>query len=244
MRSVMKRMMVVLVIAAVLTVQMPGKAAAVGKPIEMTLNYSTILVKLHGKQTLKVSSVAPSGAGKSVKYEIANRRVASVTKRGVIKGKKIGVTTIRVTSKKNKSLRKLVKVIVAVYVPTKVKLSAASVKMKVDQKKTLKATVTPKKVLAANKKGTWISSDAEIVSISSKGVMVAHREGTATITFVTLNGKRAACAVTVQAQGGTPAPSAPQQTPAVPATGGTITIAPASGSSVSAGIVSGSAMES
>lgn len=73
--------------------------------------------------------------------------------------------------------------------------------------------------------------------------MVAHREGTATITFVTFNGKKAACAVTVDAQGGIPAPSAPQQTPAVPDSGGTITTAPASGSSVSAGIVSGSAME-
>lgn len=148
----MKRMMVMVVIVAVLVVQMPGEATAAARPMEMALNYTTVLVKLHGKQTLKVSSIAPGGASKAVKYEIANRKIASVTKKGVVKGKKIGVTTIRVTSKKNKSLKKLVKVIVAQFVPTKVKMSTVSVKMKVDQKKSLKATVTPKKVLSSNKK--------------------------------------------------------------------------------------------
>ena len=55
--------------------------------------------------------------------------------------------------------------------------------MKVDQKKSLKATVTPKKVLSSNKKGVWISSDTDIVSVSSKGVMTARQEGQAVVTF-------------------------------------------------------------
>ena len=41
MRSVMKRMMVIVMIVAVLTAQMPGKAAAAAKPIMMSLNYSS-----------------------------------------------------------------------------------------------------------------------------------------------------------------------------------------------------------
>ena len=36
MRSVMKRMMVIVMIVAVLTAQMPGKAAAAAKPIMMS----------------------------------------------------------------------------------------------------------------------------------------------------------------------------------------------------------------
>ena len=39
----MKRMMVIVMIVAVLTAQMPGKAAAAVKPIMMSLNYSTVL---------------------------------------------------------------------------------------------------------------------------------------------------------------------------------------------------------
>ena len=50
MRSVMKRMMVIVMIVAVLTAQMPGKAAAAAKPIMMSLNYSTVLVKVHGNR--------------------------------------------------------------------------------------------------------------------------------------------------------------------------------------------------
>ena len=49
MKSVMKRMMVMVVIVAVLVVQMPGEATAAARPMEMALNYTTVLVKLHGK---------------------------------------------------------------------------------------------------------------------------------------------------------------------------------------------------
>ncbi|WP_455058455.1 Ig-like domain-containing protein [Jutongia sp.] len=221
MRSVMKRMMVIVMIVAVLTAQMPGEAAAAAKPIMMSLNYSTVLVKVHGKQTLGVSSIAPNGASKAVKYEIANRKVATVSKKGVVKGKKVGITTIRVTSKKNKKLKKLVKVIVADKVPTKVKMSSSSLKMKVAQTKTLKATVTPAKVLNVYKKGSWVSTDTETVSVSSKGVLTAHQEGTVSIIFTTLNGKRAVCQVTVtadQAAAVTEAPAAVNTPiPAIPA---------------------------
>ena len=231
MRSVMKRMMVIVMIVAVLTAQMPGKAAAAAKPIMMSLNYSTVLVKVHGKQKLGVSSIAPNGASKAVKYEIANRKVATVSQKGVVKGKKIGVTTIRVTSKKNKKLRKLVKVIVADKVPTKVKMSS-SLKMKVAQKKTLKASVSPAKMLKVYKKGSWISTDTETVSVSSKGVLTAHREGTVSVIFTTLNGKRAVCQVTVMvdqaaaatttvvpAAVNTPVPAQPSSGAAVTSTG-------------------------
>ena len=103
----MKRMMVIVMIVAVLTAQMPGKAAAAAKPIMMSLNYSTVLVKVHGKQTLGVSSIAPNGASKAVKYEIANRKVATVSKKGVITAKKAGKTTI--TIKVGKKIKVTVK---------------------------------------------------------------------------------------------------------------------------------------
>lgn len=234
MKSVMKCMVVMMVIVAVLSVQMPGEVVvAAGRPLEMTLNYKTALVKLHGKQTLKVVSIAPGGASRAVKYETANRGIASVSRKGVIKGKKIGVTTIRVTSKKNKKLKILVKVIVAKLIPTKVKMSSTSLKMKVDHKKTLKATVTPKKVLASNKKGVWISSDSEIVSVSSKGVVTAHKEGKARIVFTTINGKKAVCTVTVS--GDKPVEDEPSPSPAQAVSGGGIAV-PVSGAAIHAGL--------
>lgn len=233
MRSVMKRMMVMVVIVAILSVQMPGEVVAASRPIEMTLNYKTVLVKLHGKATLKVSSIAPEGASKAVKYEVANRKIASVSGKGVIKGKKIGITTIRVTSKKNKSLKKLIKVVVAQLVPTKVKMSSTSLKMKVDQKKTLKVTVTPKKVLASNKKGVWYSSNTEVVSVSSKGVVTARKEGEASIVFTTINGRKATCTVTVAADA--VAAENPAPTPAETVSRGAVTV-PASGSVIRTGL--------
>ena len=81
MRSVMKRMMVIVMIVAVLTAQMPGKAAAAAKPIMMSLNYSTVLVKVHGKQTLGVSSIAPNGASKAVSMRSPTERSQPYPKR-------------------------------------------------------------------------------------------------------------------------------------------------------------------
>jgi len=63
---------------------------------------------------------------------------------------------------------------------------------------TLTATVLPAN--AADKTISWESSDATIVSVSKGGTICAVKEGTATITAKTKNGKSASCAVTVQAK--------------------------------------------
>lgn len=253
MKSFMKRMLGIVVAFAVLAGEMlvPSEVQAAKKPTIMVLNTKVVLVKLKGKQSLIVEAVAPKGASKAVKYEVANRRIAGITSKGTVKGKRIGITTIRVTSRKNKKLRKLVKVIVAKNVPKKVKMSAASIKMKKGQKKTLKATVTPAKVLKAHKKGHWYSSDPETVSVTEKGVVSAKAAGEAVITFETMNGIKATCKVQVEEKSAVAASSAPDvhqatqptsgsgvskpsTTPAVtrPATGAGVTTEPVSGGAV------------
>lgn len=225
----MKRMLGIVVAVAVLAgeMQTPAEVQAAKKPTIMVLNTKVVLVKLKGKQSLVVESVAPKGASKAVKYEVANRKIASVTSKGIVKGKRIGVTTIRVTSRKNKKLRKLVKVIVAKDVPKKVKMSAASVKMKKGQKKTLKATVTPAKVLKAHKKGSWYSSNLETASVTAKGVVTAKAVGEAVITFETLNGIKATCKVQVEEEPAVVVSSAPDMPqapqPTFPVSGGAVT---------------------
>ncbi len=228
MKSFMKRMLGIVVAFAVLAGEMlvPSEVQAAKKPTIMVLNTKVVLVKLKGKQSLIVEAVAPKGASKAVKYEVANRRIAGITSKGTVKGKRIGITTIRVTSRKNKKLRKLVKVIVAKNVPKKVKMSAASIKMKKGQKKTLKATVTPAKVLKVHKKGHWYSSDPETASVTAKGVVSAKAAGEAVITFETMNGIKATCKVQVEEKSAVAASSAPDvhqaPQPTFPVSGGAV----------------------
>jgi alpha-amylase len=60
---------------------------------------------------------------------------------------------------------------------------------------TLTAKVLPS--YATNKTVTWRSSNTTVATVSSKGKVIAHTTGTATITASTANGIRATCTVTV-----------------------------------------------
>ncbi len=65
-------------------------------------------------KTVKVSvkSVKPKKASKAVTYKSSNKKIATVSKKGVVTGKAPGKVKITVTSKKNKKLKKTVKITV------------------------------------------------------------------------------------------------------------------------------------
>lgn len=170
---------------------------AAKKPKSLTMSEKTMLLKVKGKRKLKVVSSSPAGASKAVKYEIANRKIARVSKSGMVRGKKVGVTTIRVTSKRNKKLHVLIKVMVAKVVPQKVKMTA-SLTMTVGEQEKLTATVKPVKVIKRYRAGSWTSTDDNVVSVSGKGVVTANNAGEAVVSFTTFNGKTGTCRITVQ----------------------------------------------
>jgi len=83
---------------------------------------------------------------------------------------------------------------------TSVKVSESEITLKKGETYTIKATISPKD--ASNKKVTYSSSDRNIVKVSSKGVITALKNGTATITVKAADGsgKKAVINVTVSAK--------------------------------------------
>ena len=77
-----------------------------------------------------------------------------------------------------------------------VKLNQKELVMKKETSSSLRATINPSNT-TEDKKLTWISSDNEIVTISSTGVLTARKPGTAIITVTTSNGISDTCNVTV-----------------------------------------------
>ncbi len=145
-------------------------------------------------------SVKPNKkANKKVTYKSAKKKIATVTAKGVVKGKKAGTTKITVTSKKNKKKKATIKVVVKKAAVKKVKLNAKSVSLAVGGKKTLKATVSPTKNVS--KAIQWKTSKKSVATVSTKGVVTGKKEGTATITAMAADGskKKATCKVTVGA---------------------------------------------
>lgn len=216
--------------------------AASRKPT-ITMNKSALLIKKGQKAKLKVKSAMPKKVGKRVKYEISNKKIATVSKKGVVRGKKVGAVVIRVTSKVNRKATARVPVIVAKVVPKKVKLNAKKLTVDVGAEKALKATVTPKKMRKYYKRGTWSSRNEEVAIVSQKGVVTGKTVGETVITFSTLNGKKATCSVTVSASADTdPVDTDPSVTDS-PATGSAVTDSPATGSAVTGSVATGSATE-
>ncbi len=170
-------MIAMLTVIAVAGTSIPVEAAAKA-PKKITLKTTSKTVDIKGKATISVKSVSPKGADKGVKYQSSNKKVATVSSKGVVTGKKAGKTTITVTSRKNKKVKKKITIAVKQLKPTSISLPSA-VSLKVNDKHALKATVKPAGVYCPV---TWKSSDASVAAVDSKGNVVAKKAGTAVIT--------------------------------------------------------------
>lgn len=136
-------------------------------------------------------------ANKKVTYKSANKKIATVSSKGVVKGVKAGKTKITIASKKDAKKKTTIKVVVKKAAVKKVTLNAKTVSLAVGGKKTLKAKVSPTKNVS--NKVTWTTSSKKVATVTSKGVVKGVKEGTATITAKAADGsgKKATCKVTV-----------------------------------------------
>lgn len=152
---------------------------------------------------VKLSSTVKVTPNKKVNKKVicksANKKIATVTSKGVVKAKAVGKTKITVVSKKNKKKKATIHVVVKKSAVKKVKLNSGNFVLAAGAKKTLKAKASPTKNVS--KKIAWTSSNKRVATVSSKGVVKGIREGKATITAKATDGsgKKAKATVTVGA---------------------------------------------
>lgn len=132
-------------------------------------------VKKGEKTTLK-PVITPATSQQKVTYSSSNKKVATVSSKGVITAKKAGTAKITVKSGSKK-------VTVTVTVP-KTKTTAIKVGEKVSVKKgktcSLKAKTTPSN---SDEKITYKTSNKKIATVSKSGKIKGVKKGTATITI-------------------------------------------------------------
>ena len=171
--------------------------AATVKPKSLTISATAKTVDIGGKVTVKVKSVKPANASKSVAWKSSDKKVATVTSKGVVKGIKKGTVKITATSKADKKVKKTITIKVKNIKPTGITLDKKEL-MLYEEGKTaaLKAKLAPAGVY--NKGIKWSVSDEEIISVDEKGIVTPKKAGTAVVTAKTVEGGLAAeCAVTV-----------------------------------------------
>lgn len=167
------------------------KAAVKTTKITTTTKSLTLAKGATYKKLASSIAVTPVTSKEKVTYSSSNKKVATVSSKGVIKAKKAGTAKITVKSGKKK-------VVVTVKV-TGVKttnLSGVPAAKNVSKGKSfkIKAIATPKNT---DEKITFKSSNKKVVTVTSKGVVKGLKKGTATIT-VQSGSKKMTCKVTVK----------------------------------------------
>ncbi|MDE6627265.1 MAG: Ig-like domain-containing protein [Lachnospiraceae bacterium] len=159
----------------------------------------TVVVAKGKSVKLKTTvTVTPSKkANKKVSYSVKDKSIATVSNKGVVKGKKAGTTKITVTSSKNKKKKATITVKVMTDAVKSVKLNQKKASLNVGKTLKLKATVSAAK--GADKTIAYTSSNTKIAKVNKKGVITAVGTGNATITAKAIDGsgKKATCKVTV-----------------------------------------------
>ena len=198
----------------------PMTAAAakkkIPKKIQLTRPYSlsaksvsSTLTIQKGKTFQLKYKISPAKAKSSARitFKSSKKKIASVSKKGKIKAKKVGKAKITIQSRKNKKVKAtvLVSVVKKLAKVKKISLDKESLSLVPDTANssyTLKATiVSPENPTV--KKFNWYSSDAKVASVSKKGVVTAKKAGSAKITVASADGQgaQAVCRVTVSDKG-------------------------------------------
>lgn len=135
-------------------------------------------VSINKGKTLKLTPVlSPQTSQEKISYSSSNKKVATVSSKGIIKGIKAGTTKITVKSGTKKF-------VVTVTVPKTTTKKITGIKSAIKLKKGKTYKLKPKKVPAnSDYKISYNSSNKKVATVSSKGVITSRKKGSTTITI-------------------------------------------------------------
>lgn len=181
---------------AVITAESAGvkvtAAVTVTTPkITLTANKASLQVK---KSTKAIQVETKLATDSVVSWKSSNTKVATVTKAGKVKAKKVGTTKLTVTMKSGATATCTLKVQKKKVVTKSIKVAGKKVTLSAGQTYSINAKRNP---ITAAEKITYTSNKKKVAAVSKKGVITAKAKGTAKIT-VKCNGKKQVVTVTVK----------------------------------------------
>ena len=149
-------------------------------------------IKITGSKYVAVGKKVTLKAGVSVKWSSSNKKIATVTKGGVVKGVKAGKVTI--TAKAADGTKAEWKMTVKAKPVKSVKITAPTLELDLNGTKTvkLKAKAVP---ASAAQSFEWKSSNKKVATVSSAGKVTAKAAGTVKITATATDGSKKSASV-------------------------------------------------
>lgn len=163
------------------SVEAAGASAPNALPTKVTLGV---------EETFKIDA---SGLGKKLTYKSSKPKIATVTKKGVIRGVKAGKAKITISNKSGVAVATIT--VTIKNAPNKVTLNKTKATLDLGKSLQLKAKL-PKNT--ASYKIIWKSSNKKVATVDANGLVKTVGDGTANITVITFNGKQATCKITVK----------------------------------------------
>lgn len=169
------------------------QVSAATKPKELTINKTSYTLKKGSTVTLKATNNTEEKG--QIVWSTSDVKIARVNSKGLVKGIKNGTATITVQIKGSKYKASCeVKVVTPA---TNVSLNKNTATINVGGKVTLNGTVSPK--TASNQTLVFGSSNKDVATVTSKGVVKGIKNGKAIITARIKGSKiKATCIVTVK----------------------------------------------
>lgn len=198
--KIVQRILALMLAVALLFSYVPNVEAASKSKVTSVkvtnLPSTTLTLKKGASKTLKVKVEGSKNVSQAVTYKTSKPKIVKVTQKGKLTAKKKGKSKITIISNVDKTKKAVITVTVGTPV-TKVTLNKKSASLEEGKTLTLKATVKTKK--ASNKKLIWSTSNANVATVSKKGVVKAVSPGTAKITAKAADGsgKKATATITV-----------------------------------------------
>ena len=190
---------------------------------KLTLDKTKLTLKKGKSQTLKVTVTPKNASNKNVTWSSSNKKVATVTQKGVVKAVKAGTAKITVTAKDGSKKKATCTVTVKNTTSgastgkkqsgsnksqsgSTIKVSSVGINYKqislaAGSSRSLSVTVLPSN--ASNRKVKWSSSNSSVASVDSSGKVTGRSSGTATITARAADGSGRSSTCTVIVYGGT-----------------------------------------
>lgn len=163
-----------------------------------------------GKTTTLKATVTPKDS--KVTWSTSNKSVATVTKKGVVKGVKAGTATITAKAGTKKATCKVtVKAATSSVAVTDVQIPTKTAEINVGGITNMNASVLPAN--ATDKTLKYESSNPSVATVDAAGAIVGVGAGTATITAKSANGKSASMQVTVKFVNATGVTVSPNEIP-------------------------------
>ena len=188
---------------AIITVTSPnGKTASIKVKVEaneikaknLVVNEKNISLNVGGLSQITVKIEPANATNRELIWESSNPNIATVDDNGIIKGISPGTAIIMVKTKDGSLEKQIVVTIKETEVES---LSFAQNDISIKKDDTLRLIVQIKPIGLDSPKLTWSSSDPSVVSVDENGNIKGLKEGTATITVTSSNGKSASIKVSV-----------------------------------------------